>query len=69
MKVTVGQLAERLGVEYAVAANLVKLIVSTGQGKEAGKVDMGGKTGKPAVIYELPDVFTISLVGDEATAA
>ena len=34
MKVTVGQLAERLGVEYAVAANLVKLIVSTGQGKE-----------------------------------
>ena len=68
IQVTAKQLGERLGVEYAVAANLAKLIVSSGQGREFGKVDMHGAKGKPAVIYELPDVFTLSLVGGAASA-
>lgn len=69
VRVTAKQLGERLGVEYAVAANLVKLIVGSGQGKEVGKVDMNGAKGKPAVIFELPDVFTLSLVGSGAASS
>lgn len=61
LQLTVKQLQERLGVDYPVAANLAKLAVATGQGKEAGKVDMQGAKGKPAVIYELPETLTISL--------
>lgn len=61
IQVTAKQLGERLGVEYAVAANLVKVIVASGQGKEVGKVDMHGAKGKPAAIFELPEVFTLNL--------
>lgn len=61
MQVTIKQLQEQLGVDYPVAANLAKLAVATGQGREVGKVDMKGQKGKPAAIYELPDELTISL--------
>jgi hypothetical protein len=62
MQVTANQLAKQLGVEYVVAASLLKLAVSTGQGEEAGKLktSLTGK-GKPSTVYEVPDVLTISL--------
>jgi hypothetical protein len=62
MKVTANQLAKQLGVDYVVAASLLKLAVATGQGKEDGKVktSLTGK-GKPSTVYEVNDTLTISL--------
>lgn len=62
MQVTANQLAKQMGVEYVVAASLLKLAVSTGQGKEVGKVktSLTGK-GKPSTVYEIPETLTISL--------
>ncbi len=65
---TAKQLGEKLGVDYAVAANLAKVIVSSGQGREAGKTPFVKGGGKPSTIYELPDVFTLSLVGGAASS-
>lgn len=61
-RVTANQLASQLKVEYVVAASLLKLAVSTGQGKEVGKVktSLSGK-GKPSTVYEIPETLTISL--------
>lgn len=69
MQVTANQLAKQLGVEYVVAASLLKLVVSTGQGKEVGKVktSLSGK-GKPSTVYEIPDTLTISLTSGAAPA-
>ena len=61
LRLTIGQLADQLKVEYAVASSLVKLIIASGKGREVGKVDMQGKKGKPSSIYELPEVFTLNL--------
>lgn len=61
IQVTVGDLASRLGVEYATAAALVKLMVATGGGREAGKRAAAGGRGKPSVIYELNETHTINL--------
>jgi len=53
---------KQLGVDYVVAASLLKLAVATGQGKEAGKIktSLTGK-GKPSTVYEVNDTLTISL--------
>jgi len=61
-KVTVNQLAAQLGVEYVVAASLLKLLVSQGAATEAGKIktSLSGK-GKPSTVYEIPDTFTLNL--------
>ena len=69
VRVTVGDLMEQLGVEYAVAGALVKLMVSKGQGKEVGKRPTATGKGKPATIYELNETFTLSLVTTVAAAA
>lgn len=61
-KVTAIQLAQRLGVDYVVAASLLKLLVSKGLAREAGKIktSLTGK-GKPSTLYEIPGEFTLSL--------
>lgn len=61
-KVTAIQLAQRLGVDYVVAASLLKLLVSKGLAREAGKIktSLTGK-GKPSTLYEIPGKFTLSL--------
>ena len=61
-RVTVIQLAERLDVDYVVAASLLKLMVSRGVAKEAGKIKTSatGK-GKPSTLYEIPGEFKLSL--------
>jgi len=68
LRLTIGQLADQLKVEYAVASSLVKLIIASGKGREVGKVDMQGKKGKPSSIYELPEVFTLNLKNGESMA-
>ena len=64
---TVNSLATLLGVEYAVAGSIIKVIVATGQGMENGKVktSLTGK-GKPSTTYSLPDQFTLDLTGAAA---
>ncbi len=69
VRVTVGDLMEQLGVEYAVAGALVKLMVLAGQGKEVGKRPTTTGKGKPATIYELNETFTLSLGSAVAVAA
>jgi len=69
-RVTAIQLAQRLGVDYVVAASLLKLMVSKGVAKEVGKVktSLSGK-GKPSTVYEIPGEFTLSLSAPVAQAA
>lgn len=69
-KVTAIQLAQRLGVDYVVAASLLKLMVSKGVAKEAGKIktSLTGK-GKPSTLYEIPSEFTLSLSPPAVQAA
>jgi hypothetical protein len=61
-RVTAIQLAQRLGVDYVVAASLLKLMVSKGEAKEVGKVktSLSGK-GKPSTVYEIPGEFKLTL--------
>lgn len=61
LTVTKNELADRIGVSYPTASALVELMVSQGKGKEAGKRSNGTGKGKPSVIYELDEEFTISL--------
>lgn len=68
MRITAKKLAERLDVEYGVAAALIKLMVAQGVGKEVGKEPSISSTGrgKPSTIYELPSEYTINLMPREA---
>jgi len=57
-QVTVAILASQLGIEYATASALIKLMQKKGVCKEVGKTDTKGK---PSKIYEIPEKFEISL--------
>lgn len=61
IQATIGDVEKRLGVEYATASAVVKLMVAAGKGKEIGKRPTATGKGKPATIYELPETFEISL--------
>lgn len=60
-QVTIKQLAEQLGVEYAVVAAVVKLAVATNQAKEVGKQKAENSKGKAATVYEIPEKFVFDL--------
>lgn len=61
IRATIGDVEKRLGVEYATASAVVKLMVAAGAGKEVGKRPTPTGKGKPATIYELNETFVISL--------
>lgn len=62
MKVTATELAEKMGVEYAVAANFLKLLVAQNVAKEVEKRRTASGKGKPSTVYELPsDSVTVTL--------
>lgn len=62
MEVTAGELADRLGVEYATATAVIKLMVMTKQAKELGKRPSRTGKGKPSTVYELQtEVFSLNL--------
>jgi len=68
IRATIGDLQQRLGVDYVTASSLVKLMVSQGQGKEAGKRATATGKGKPSTIYELSEKFELSLTAPVAPA-
>lgn len=61
MQVTVGDLQENLGVEYATANAVIQLLVSQGLGSKVGQRKTSTGKGKPSTVYELPTTFTLSL--------
>lgn len=67
IQATIGDVEKRLGVEYATASALVKLMVATGAGKEVGKRPTATGKGKPATIYELNETFVVSLAPQVVT--
>jgi predicted deacylase len=59
---TIKQLANEMGMDYIVAASLVKVMTSKGVAKAVGKLETPkGTKGKPSVTYEIPESFTLSL--------
>lgn len=60
-QVTVAILAAQLGIEYATAGALIKLMQKKGVCKVVGEAEKTG-TGKAAKMYEIPEKFEISLV-------
>lgn len=58
---TISELADQLGVEYATAAAVVKLMESKGKAKFDSKRPASGGKGKPSSVYQLEKTFTISL--------
>jgi predicted SprT family Zn-dependent metalloprotease len=70
MKVTAKELAEKMGVEYAIAAGFLKLMVAQGVAKEVEKRPAERGFGKPSNVYEMPaDTVTISLTKVQTSAA
>lgn len=69
MITTINQLAANLGVAYPVAANLIALMVKVGQAKSVGKKPAATKSGKgkPSIVYEVPDSFTVQLSTEVTT--
>lgn len=62
IQVTANQLAEKLGVDYATANAIIKLMIAKGVGREAGEAEKTEKQrGKAAKLYELQVKFEISL--------
>lgn len=63
MKMTVNQLADILGVEYAVASSFIKLLelreLATVVGKQKPK-NLTGR-GKPSIIYDIPKSVEIKI--------
>jgi hypothetical protein len=59
---SIKQLAERLKVEYASAAGLVKVLVELGLARETGKeVKEEGKRGKGSTLWALPWSVSIEI--------
>lgn len=69
IRTTVAELAGKLRVEYVTAAALVKLMVASGGGKEVAKQPAVGGRGKPSVIYELEETYTINLKSENESRA
>jgi hypothetical protein len=68
-RITVKQLANELGVEYADAAGLIRLMVAKGVAKEVGKqvnTTAQGKVCKPSTVYEIPTSYTLDLTEKQA---
>jgi hypothetical protein len=62
MKLTAKRLSELMGIDYASAANLLKLAVMTGQASESGKMNSPSGKGKPSQLYEVNSAsFTFPL--------
>lgn len=57
---TATELAAKLGVEYATAAALLKLMVAQGAAKEVEKRKTATGKGKPSTVYSVPESFTIN---------
>jgi hypothetical protein len=63
VKVTVGQVQAKLGVNYAQAAGLMGVLVQTGQAvAQAEKLHKDGAKGKGATVYEVESAVTVQLV-------
>lgn len=63
MKMTVNQLADILGVEYAIASSFIKLLELRGLATAVGKqkpFSASGR-GKPSTIFEIPRSVEISI--------
>lgn len=61
MKVTAKEFGETVGVEYAVAANVLKFLVMSGVADEAGSQKTASGKGKPSTVYEFPTIVTLDL--------
>jgi ribosomal protein S25 len=60
IKLTTNELAKRMGVEYGVAASIIKLMQKYGKAKECGKIPTLSGKGKPSTIYEIEEEFSLS---------
>jgi len=61
MRVSVNQLAKRMGIDYVLASSILKLSLLMGFGKEVGKIKSITGKGKASTVYEVPDHITIDL--------
>lgn len=62
MEVTANDLCDRLGIDYAVATALIKLMLMTDQAEELGKRPSRTGKGKPSTVYTLKtQVFVLPL--------
>lgn len=52
-KLTVKEFAAILETDYPTAMGMIKLLVSLGGAKEAGKRATPGQKGKPSILYEI----------------
>lgn len=69
MKVTISDLAVRLGVEYAAAQGLLKFLQKRGIAKETKDVvRLPGARGKGSAVWEVPEQVTLDLTGQMAAA-
>ena len=55
---TIQELADRLGVEYADAAGLLKFLRVKGIAKEVGKRPTGKR---PQLVFEVPETVTLTV--------
>lgn len=59
-QVTIKELSESLGEDYLTTSALVKFCVKLGAVKEVGKKsNPPGQKGKPAVVYEIPNLVEL----------
>ena len=63
---TIKEFAELTGMEYAMASQVIALMVDVGQAKAVGKKPAEGGRGKPSVIYEIAAVASFQF-WDEVT--
>lgn len=63
MKMTVNQLADILGVEYAIASSFIKLLELRGLATAVGKQKPKNTTGrgKPSTIFDIPKSVEIKI--------
>lgn len=59
--VTANELAAKLEVDYPTASAIAKLMVKKGKGRMGPPRPNPGGRGKPSLVYELDNEFTISL--------
>jgi len=63
---TIKEFAEITGMEYAMASQVIALMVDVEQAKATGKKSIEGQRGKPSVTYEIPAVVSFQF-WDEVT--
>lgn len=60
-QMTVNDLCKKTGIEYATAMGLVKVMLVLGIANVHSKRKTLTGKGKPSIVYEIPDEFTINL--------